>query len=234
MSRLTDFLAVCLQRRSDRLGPTTGVSKRRLWKASLLRPLIILVVALVVTLQGATVEAVPLNQPPVANAGPDQEVVLGSPVTLNGSASTDDMDNITSYDWDFDDGNTGSGIEVMHTYSTSGIFTVTLEVLDADGASDVDHAVVTVQTAAEATQDLIDDVDGLVPGTLNSGQGNSLTTKLANAIAKLNGGMTTAGCNQLQAFINQVNSFIRNGILTVAQGQPLIDAATAIRNAAGC
>lgn len=233
MSRLTDFLAACLQRRSDRLGPTTGVSKRRLWKASLLRPLIILVVALVVTLQGATVEAVPLNQPPVANAGPDQEVVLGSPVTLNGSASTDDK-AITSYDWDFGDGNMGSGVEVMHTYSTSGMFTVTLEVSDADGASDVDQAVVTVQTPADATQDLIDDVDGLVPGTLNSGQGNALTTKLANAIAKLNGGMTTAGCNQLQAFINQVNSFIRNGILTAAEGQPLIDAATAVRDAAGC
>jgi hypothetical protein len=40
------------------------------------------------------------NQPPVANAGPDQTTTLpASSVTLNGSGSTDPDNNITGYLW---------------------------------------------------------------------------------------------------------------------------------------
>jgi len=48
------------------------------------------------------------NTAPVANAGPDQSVVIGSTVTLNGSGSTDvDGDSLT-YDWMFLSVPTGS------------------------------------------------------------------------------------------------------------------------------
>lgn len=40
-----------------------------------------------------------INQPPVANAGPDQTVALGANVTLDGSGSTDPDNNIASYHW---------------------------------------------------------------------------------------------------------------------------------------
>jgi len=40
-----------------------------------------------------------LNQPPVANAGPDQTVGEGQVVSLNGSNSTDPDDGIASYHW---------------------------------------------------------------------------------------------------------------------------------------
>ena len=39
------------------------------------------------------------NLPPVANAGPEQVVVVGAPVTLSGSASTDPNGDILSYQW---------------------------------------------------------------------------------------------------------------------------------------
>jgi len=39
------------------------------------------------------------NRPPTANAGPDQAVVLGQPVTFDGSASTDPDGNPLSYRW---------------------------------------------------------------------------------------------------------------------------------------
>jgi hypothetical protein len=43
--------------------------------------------------------ATPVNDPPVANAGPDQSAVASSTVTLNGSNSTDSDGTIASYAW---------------------------------------------------------------------------------------------------------------------------------------
>lgn len=38
-----------------------------------------------------------------------------------------------SYSWDFDDGSSGSGVEVSHTYATAGTFEVTVTATDASG-----------------------------------------------------------------------------------------------------
>lgn len=62
-------------------------------------------------------------------------------------------------------------------------------------------------------------------GSLDNGQANALTTKLEEALTKLNRGDPTAAANQLNAFINQVQAFINSGRLSAAQGQPLIDEA---------
>jgi hypothetical protein len=43
--------------------------------------------------------ATPVNEPPVANAGPDQSAVGSATVTLNGSNSTDSDGSIASYVW---------------------------------------------------------------------------------------------------------------------------------------
>ena len=53
---------------------------------------------------------------------------------FDASSSSDDG-SITSYDWDFGDGNTGSGVTVSHTYATDGTYDVTLTVIDNEGAS---------------------------------------------------------------------------------------------------
>ena len=62
-------------------------------------------------------------------------------------------------------------------------------------------------------------------GTLNNGQANALITKLEGVLDKLDRGNTTPAINTLNAFINQVNSFIDEGILPPEVGQTLIDAA---------
>lgn len=90
------------------------------------------------------------NQDPVANAGPDQ-VVTTKKVTLNGSASYDPDGEIVSYEWDFDDGTTGTGITVQHTYAADGIYTVTLTVTDDFGAEDEDTAQIIVDTTSPQT-----------------------------------------------------------------------------------
>jgi len=53
-------------------------------------------------------------------------------MSFDASASYDPDGNITSYDWDFGDGNTGLGITTTHTYQESGVFTVKLTVTDND------------------------------------------------------------------------------------------------------
>ena len=47
-------------------------------------------------------------------------------------------------------------------------------------------------------------------------------------IQQLNQGNVATAINQLQAFVNHVQGFLNAGVLTVAQGQPLIDAANNI------
>lgn len=82
---------------------------------------------------------------------------------------------------------------------------------------------------------LIAEIDALVTGgTLAPNKANPLLTKLNQALDKLDAGQTSQACGQLGAFINQVNAYIRNGNLTSAQGEALIDATNALRADIGC
>jgi hypothetical protein len=86
-----------------------------------------------------------------------------------------------------------------------------------------------VLTPREGIAGLIENVKALVgAGILNHGQGNGLIAKLEAAMQRLAQGNTQTAVNQLQAFINQMTTFISAGTVPSAQGQPLIDAATAI------
>lgn len=77
---------------------------------------------------------------PVANAGgPYQPGEANAScgnysVVFDGSGSTDDSGRIYRYDWDFGDGNVGSGVSPSHTFNAGGPvpgnFTVTLTVTD--------------------------------------------------------------------------------------------------------
>ena len=89
-------------------------------------------------------------------------------------------------------------------------------------------------TPQQQTRQLVSQVQALVPGTLTSGQALGLIAKLNQAIASLNAGDTASACNQMGAFINQVNGFINAGKLSAAQGASLIQAARSIRTSIGC
>jgi len=85
------------------------------------------------------------NNPPIADAGPDQTVYENDEVTFDGSNSYDPDGTITSYEWDFGDGNSASGEVVTHTYTTAATYTATLTVTDDQGATDSDSAIITVE-----------------------------------------------------------------------------------------
>jgi len=85
---------------------------------------------------------------PVADAGLDRTVNVGATVNFDASASSDNM-GIVSYEWDFGDGQTGTGMTIAHTYTSPGTYTVTLTVRDAAENSDSDTTMVTVQAQPE-------------------------------------------------------------------------------------
>ena len=86
------------------------------------------------------------NQPPVANTNGPYSGTENTSLSFNGSASSDPDGTITSYTWNFGDGNSGSGGKPTHTYVDGGTYTVTLTVEDNDGATD------TVSTTADITE----------------------------------------------------------------------------------
>jgi hypothetical protein len=82
----------------------------------------------------------------------------------------------------------------------------------------------TILTPAQAIANVIATIQGLrAAGVLNGGQANSLIVKLEHAIDSLNSkpGKPPA-CNQLQAFVNEVNAYVSAGILTPAQADSLL------------
>ena len=75
------------------------------------------------------------NRPPIASFTENATVVLtGKTIHFDASGSYDPDGTISSYLWSFGDGFTGSGKTVDHWYADDGTYTVTLTVVDNDGA----------------------------------------------------------------------------------------------------
>src|SRR5574341_864805 len=75
------------------------------------------------------------DQPPVSNPGGPYNGLRGQAVQFNGGGSHDPDGVISSYQWDFGDGQNGSGANPTHTYTTLGVKTVILTVTDNAGAT---------------------------------------------------------------------------------------------------
>jgi len=63
--------------------------------------------------------------------------------SFDASTSNDLDGTIASYDWNFGDGATGTGVSPVHTYAASGTYTVHLTVTDDQGATATDTVTVT-------------------------------------------------------------------------------------------
>ena len=84
--------------------------------------------------------------PPVANAGENQTVDQGTTVTLDGTASTDNV-GVVGYSWAFNDGGTPvtlQGSVVQHRFDLPGTYVVTLNASDALGNWLKDTVTITV------------------------------------------------------------------------------------------
>jgi photosystem II stability/assembly factor-like uncharacterized protein len=119
----------------------------------------------------------------------------------------------------------GVGASIYHTADGGSTWTM-LEELNGEQLPQV-------QTISVATQpinpdyliiSLIEDVEQLVDeGSLNQGQGNALIVKLEHALDRLADDRLKAAINALDAFSNQVDAFVRGGVLPPESGQDLSD-----------
>jgi len=175
------------------------------------------------------------NVAPVVDAGPDVVLIAGETLARAGSF-TDPGPDSWSATADYGD---GSGPEALtldgflfqlgHRYATAGTFLATVVVSDDDGGAGSDTVVVQVRSVEDSIQGLIAAVQGLVDGLrLNQGQGNSFISKLEAALKQLQNGNVTPAINQLEAFVNEMTSYVQSGKLTPEEGQPLIDIANHI------
>ncbi|HYJ32927.1 MAG TPA: PKD domain-containing protein [Candidatus Binatia bacterium] len=73
----------------------------------------------------------PPDRPPAAEAGGPYSGFAGTPVTFDGSGSSDPDGDALVYTWRFGDGAIGSGVQPLHTYTAAGRYPVRLSVFDA-------------------------------------------------------------------------------------------------------
>ncbi|MBU4070947.1 MAG: carboxypeptidase regulatory-like domain-containing protein, partial [Candidatus Thermoplasmatota archaeon] len=103
------------------------------------------------------------TQSPVANAGIDRTVPIGTQVSLNASASTDNY-GIANYTWTLTDNGVQTlyGMAVPYTFTTIGTYDVLLTVMDHAGLTSTDTKIITV-TGVQTT--------GTVTGTVLNSDG---------------------------------------------------------------
>jgi len=98
-----------------------------------------------------------------ANAGGPYNGYEGYTIVFDGSGSTDNT-TITTYEWDFGDGETGNGYKLSHTYTTSGNYTVTLTVTDDSGLSDSNTTTAHITTQSSEPNGENNDDNNDAPG----------------------------------------------------------------------
>jgi hypothetical protein len=125
------------------------------------------------------------NEPPEANAGGPYHGMTGSAAQFTGSGSWDPDGTIVSYQWNFGDGATGSGVSPTHSYLAAFTYTVTLTVVDNNGATGSAQTQATIsdpqppqQTNAAAF------VSQSVPTAMIGGQNYSVSVTIKNTGTK--------------------------------------------------
>jgi PKD repeat protein len=84
------------------------------------------------------------NQFPIAKTDGPYESKVGYTIPFNGRDSYDPDGKIVSYLWTFGDGNSSDKKNSYHSYSRTGIYPITLKVIDNDGASEITTTTCTI------------------------------------------------------------------------------------------
>ena len=90
------------------------------------------------------------NRPPTANAGGPYSGQVGDLIRLTAAASSDpDAGARLTFDWNFGDGTSGSGVSPGRAYAAPGTFTVVVTVSDGRGGVSTSDATVIVSVATD-------------------------------------------------------------------------------------
>ncbi|MCM1988099.1 PKD domain-containing protein, partial [Methanococcoides seepicolus] len=116
------------------------------------------------------------NVAPTASIGGPYSGVVGTPIQLYGSGSTDPDGTVVSYYWDFGDENSSSAINPTHAYGSVGNYEVYLTITDDDLATDTASATVTITNATDPLENTIS-IDSVDIITRNAGKNLFVSAK---------------------------------------------------------
>ncbi|MCX2743724.1 Ig-like domain-containing protein [Mangrovivirga sp. M17] len=178
------------------------------------------------------------NNPPIADAGEDQEVIEQQTVNLDGSGSSDPEGDPITYSWMFASPDTSPAKPAGSTASLSGAntstpsfiadvpgtYSVQLIVNDGFKDSDPDYVTITAILITEALNDLEDDIQLLTSSqVLNNGQENGLLKKIDQALKLLDKDKYEEALAVLYDLRTQVmDLYEKDNVLTEAQATALI------------
>lgn len=118
------------------------------------------------TTDSITVTVDNVNDPPVASF---TYTCTGLTCGFDAAGSFDPDGSIVSYEWDFGDGKTGSGLTPSHSFDTASTYLVTLTVTDDGGKTGSTSQQVTVSQVAPLA------VTGIDPNTMAAGSSADVT-----------------------------------------------------------
>lgn len=125
-----------------------------------------------------------VDESPLAEAGPDQDVCAGTEVHFDGAASRDFDGVVNRFQWDFGDGAVGGGDKPVHVYQAPGTYRVLLSIegdqVGQCSHTDTDELVVRVAEAPVAriagASSIAVGVPGLFDGRESSGASGEIVS----------------------------------------------------------
>ncbi len=151
------------------------------------------------------------NNIPIADAGPDQNVIVGDLIQLNGFATDPDGDLIDSWSWTIESAPVGSGAYFDDPLSQTPIFTTDLPgeyvlslvvndgVMDSAPATTTITAVTIQDAAVDELMASVDTINGIDPSVLkNKNMSNALTNKINAALELIDQELYQEALDKLQ------------------------------------
>jgi PKD repeat protein len=132
------------------------------------------------------------DAPPVVNVGGPYSGTPSATVAFSGTATDPDPTDTLSYSWNFGDGTNATGKAASHSYSTGGIYGVTLTVTDQEGATTTAATTVTVSAASAVPTMALPLVKNGAVAT--NGDGSTYPDEYGGSIGT-EGGTATIGVN---------------------------------------
>ncbi|MBT9189036.1 PKD domain-containing protein [Zobellia russellii] len=147
-------------------------------------------------------------------------------VTFDGKESSDDI-GVTSYLWDFKDGDKGSSSSTSHTFTKAGTYEVVLTVKDKDGLENTDTITITVtekENKAPTAKASANTTEGEAPLDIQfKGSNSTDDTAVKNYFWDFKDGSTSTSSNPSHIFTKKGTY---NVILTVTDEDGLKDSDT--------